>query len=171
MRPSAVIGIFTTIFGWIFAISRPSAIISSAFSVVAFTSPEIGPSTISVISLITSLKSRPSFAIRDGLVVTPQMIPMSFASLISSTLAVSIKNFMSASAFHSPFFSLLYVKQTAFFTVCLPQHFTIYFYLCNHYRLNCWKKINFPGHNRPPAHVFSDNVCPEGTGAPALPAD
>ena len=40
----------------ILAISRPSAIIPSASVVVAFTSPLIGPSTISVISLITSLK-------------------------------------------------------------------------------------------------------------------
>ena len=91
-RPSTVIGIFTTMFGWILAISRPSAIIPSASVVVAFTSPLIGPSTISVISLITSLKSLPSFAIRDGFVVTPQIIPMSFALRMSSTFAVSIKN-------------------------------------------------------------------------------
>ena len=94
LSPSTVIGIFTTIFGWIFAISRPSAIIPSASVVVAFTSPLIGPSTISVISLMTSLKSRPSFAIRDGLVVTPQITPMSFAFLMSSTFAVSMKNLM-----------------------------------------------------------------------------
>ena len=42
--------------------------IPSASVVVALTSPLIGPSTISVISLITSLKSLPSFAIRDGFV-------------------------------------------------------------------------------------------------------
>ena len=76
------------------AISLPSLIIPSASVVVAFTSPLIGPSTIEVISLSTSLKSRPSFAIRDGLVVTPQITPMSFALRISSTLAVSIKNFI-----------------------------------------------------------------------------
>ena len=40
------------------------------------------------------LKSRPSFAIRDGLVVTPQITPMSFAFLMSSTFAVSMKNLM-----------------------------------------------------------------------------
>ena len=33
-------------FGWILAISRPSSIIPSAVTVVAFTSPLIGPSTI-----------------------------------------------------------------------------------------------------------------------------
>ena len=44
-------------FGWIAAISRPSLIMPSASTVVAFTSPLIGPSTIVVISLMTSLKS------------------------------------------------------------------------------------------------------------------
>ncbi len=67
-----------------------------ASCVVAFTSPLIGPSTISVISLITSAKSLPDFAIKDGLVVTPQITPMSFAFLISSTIAVSTKNFIIA---------------------------------------------------------------------------
>ena len=93
-KPSTVIGILTTIFGWIAAISLPSLIMPSASTIVAFTSPLIGPSTIVVISLITSLKSLPSFAIRDGLVVTPQITPMSFAFLMSSTFAVSIKNFI-----------------------------------------------------------------------------
>ncbi|OJT81287.1 hypothetical protein BM533_22340, partial [Clostridioides difficile] len=55
------------------------------------TSALIGPSTISLISLTTSIKSLPSLAIRDGLVVTPQITPKSFASFISSILAVSIK--------------------------------------------------------------------------------
>ena len=93
-KPSTVIGILTTMFGWIAAISRPSLIMPSASTVVAFTSPLIGPSTIVVISLMTSLKSLPSLAIRDGFVVTPQITPMSFAFLISSTFAVSIKNFI-----------------------------------------------------------------------------
>ena len=93
-NPSIVIGIFTTMLGWIAAISLASLIISSALTVVAFTSPLIAPSTIEVISLITSLKSLPSFAINDGFVVTPQIMPISFAFLISSTLAVSIKNFI-----------------------------------------------------------------------------
>ena len=51
-------------------------------------------STMSVISLMTSAKFLPSFAIRDGLVVTPQITPISFAFLISSTFAVSTKNFI-----------------------------------------------------------------------------
>ena len=55
------------------AISRPSLIMPSASTVVAFTSPLIGPSTMDVISLMTSVKSLPSFAIRDGFVVTPQI--------------------------------------------------------------------------------------------------
>ena len=90
-KPSTVMGIFTTMFLWIAAISLPSRIMPSASVVVAFTSPLIGPSTIWVISRITSLKSRPSLAIRDGLVVTPQITPMSSAFLISSTFAVSTK--------------------------------------------------------------------------------
>jgi hypothetical protein len=36
----------------------------------------------------------PSFAIKDGFVVTPSKIPSDCASLIWSKLAVSIKNFM-----------------------------------------------------------------------------
>ena len=92
--PSVVIGILTTMFGWIEAISRPSLIMPSASVVVAFTSPLIGPSTIEVISLITSVKSLPSFAIKDGFVVTPQITPRSLAFLMSATLAVSTKNFI-----------------------------------------------------------------------------
>ena len=56
--------------------------------------PEVGPSTIEVISLITSLKSKPSLAIKDGLVVTPQITPKSLALRMSSTFAVSIKKRM-----------------------------------------------------------------------------
>ena len=93
-NPSTVIGILTTMLGWILAISLPSAIMPSASVVVAFTSPLIGPSTIEAISAITSSNTLPSFAIRDGFVVTPQITPMSFAFLISSTFAVSMKNFM-----------------------------------------------------------------------------
>ena len=81
------------------AISLPSLIIPSASTVVALTSPLIGPSTIEVISLITSVKSLPSLAIREGLVVTPQITPISLAFLISSTFAVSIKNFIVALSF------------------------------------------------------------------------
>ena len=47
-------GIFTTMFGWIAAISRPSAIMPAASSVVAFTSPEMGPSTMVAISFNVS---------------------------------------------------------------------------------------------------------------------
>ena len=93
-KPSMVIGIFTTIFGWMAAISRPSLIMPSASTVVAFTSPLIGPSTMEAISRITSLKSRPSLAIRDGFVVTPQITPISFAFRMSSTFAVSTNNFI-----------------------------------------------------------------------------
>ena len=56
--------------GCIAAIALPSLIIPSASTVVALTSPLIGPSTIVVISLITSSKSLPSFAISEGFVVT-----------------------------------------------------------------------------------------------------
>ena len=66
----------------------------SRFIATEISQVKIGPSTIDVISLITSLKSLPSFAIRDGFVVTPQITPISLAALISSTFAVSIKNFM-----------------------------------------------------------------------------
>ena len=40
-----------------------------------------------VIALITSVKSLPSFAIKEGFVVTPQITPRSLAFLMSSTLA------------------------------------------------------------------------------------
>ena len=63
----------------------------SASTVAALTSPLIGPSTIAAISLITSLKSRPSLAIIEGLVVTPQITPYHLLFFISSTLAVSKK--------------------------------------------------------------------------------
>ena len=78
-NPSIVVGIFTTMFGWILAISLASLIIPSASVVVAFTSPLIAPSTIVVISLITSSNCLPDFAINDGFVVTPQITPISFA--------------------------------------------------------------------------------------------
>ena len=83
-------------FGWSFAISRPSAIMPSASTVVALTSPLIGPSTIDAISFNTSSwLLPPSFAIKEGFVVTPQITPISFAFLMSSILAVSIKSFIS----------------------------------------------------------------------------
>ena len=70
--------------------------------VVAGTVGREGAAMLAAISLMTSLKSLPSLAIRDGFVVTPQITPMSFAFLISSTFAVSIKNFIIfSSVFHS----------------------------------------------------------------------
>src|SRR5208283_1007441 len=60
-----------------------------------------GPCAISHILRIWLLKAFlpaiPSFAIRLGLVVTPSRTPRSYASLISSMLAVSMKNFTSGS--------------------------------------------------------------------------
>jgi hypothetical protein len=52
-------------------------------------------------------------AISDGFVVTPSTIPMLWASLISSTLAVSIKNFMIGSlpAYH--FLDVSLLRRTA----------------------------------------------------------
>ena len=121
-KPSTVIGIFTTIFGWMAAISRPSLIMPSASVVVAFTSPLIGPSTIEAISAITWLKSRPSFAIRDGLVVTPQIIPISFALRISSTFAVSTKNFIILFSFFFKMLSGQSFLEFQFLPGILPQH-------------------------------------------------
>jgi hypothetical protein len=54
----------------------------------------IGPSTISVISMIRSLKFLPLFAASVGLVVTPSMRPISCASLISLVSPLSMKIFM-----------------------------------------------------------------------------
>ena len=89
LRPSSHIGSFITIFLCIAARGRASSTILSASSEI--TSAETGPSTISVISFTTCLKS---FAIREGFVVTPQIMPISLARLMSSTLAVSIKSFI-----------------------------------------------------------------------------
>src|SRR5579875_886986 len=74
-----------------FAYARPSRTIPSASRLT--TSALMGPSTMSRISFNTSTKSRPSFATRDGLVVTPLRIPMSAAARISPTLAVSMNSF------------------------------------------------------------------------------
>ena len=91
-RPSAHMGSFITIFLLIAARGRASSTILSASS--EMTSAEMGPSTISVISLTTSSKTLPSLAMREGLVVTPQITPILLASRISSVLAVSIKSFI-----------------------------------------------------------------------------
>ncbi len=92
-RPSRVVGNFTTIFLCQLAYSRPSLHIAPA-SVSAFT----GPSTTEQISRMVSLKvlPLPSFAISDGLVVTPSRMPSEAASRISLMLAVSRKNFIAA---------------------------------------------------------------------------
>ncbi len=90
--PSSITGIFTTMFSCIPAMRLASSIISGA--IVLPTSTLIGPSTIEHISLTTSRKGLPVAAICDGLVVTPSRIPQEPASLISSTFAVSMKNFI-----------------------------------------------------------------------------
>src|SRR3954453_21081811 len=54
----------------------------------------MGPLTISQISTTTSLYFRPLLAISDGLVVTPSTRPMAWASRISPTSPVSMKNFI-----------------------------------------------------------------------------
>ena len=83
-----------------------------------------------VISLMTSLKSLPSFAIRDGFVVTPQITPISLAFRISSTLAVSIKNFIGIPLLFGYFFEPVSIVmatgrnvngQSAPSSACVPQ--------------------------------------------------
>jgi len=54
----------------------------------------MGPSTIVVISFITSRNFFPVFEMSEGFVVTPSITPSSAASLISFTSAVSMKNFI-----------------------------------------------------------------------------
>ena len=98
-RPSSVIGILITMFSWILTSSSASATMPLWSRLI--TSALMGPSTIVVISFTTSTKSLPSFAIREGFVVTPQITPRSFASLMWSTLAVSMNIFMVAI---SPFY-------------------------------------------------------------------
>ena len=85
-------GIFTTIFLCQVAMSSPSLIISGA--VMLTTSALIGPSTISVISMMSCLKGLPLLEARVGLVVTPSIRPMDWASLISSVSPESIKIFI-----------------------------------------------------------------------------
>src|SRR5947209_18286579 len=58
------------------------------------TSALTGPSTMVQISLSRSLKLRPSFATKDGLLVTPSKTPQLAASLISLILPVSKKSIM-----------------------------------------------------------------------------
>ncbi len=92
LSPSSVMGILTTMFSCISASALPSFISPSASMLTA--SALTGPFTIEQISLMISSNWRPSLATSDGLVVTPSTRPHSDAFLISSTFAVSIKNFM-----------------------------------------------------------------------------
>ncbi len=90
--PSTTTGTFTTMFLCIPAIPLASSIISGAE--VLPTSTLMGPSTMEQISSTTSLNRLPVAAMWDGFVVTPSRIPQETASRISSTFAVSMKNFM-----------------------------------------------------------------------------
>src|SRR3954467_8782136 len=93
LMPSRVVGSFTTTCLCQLAYSRPSRSIPSKS--VESTSTLTGPFTISQISLMSGLLfCLFSFAISEGLVVTPSKIPRAAASRISLMLAVSIKNFM-----------------------------------------------------------------------------
>ena len=92
LRVSTHMGSLTLMLGWMAASSLPSFTISSA--VVDMASAEMGPSTISAISLTRVRTSTPSLAMRLGLVVTPSRIPQLLISLIMSRLAVSMKIFI-----------------------------------------------------------------------------
>ena len=91
LRPATLNGTLTTTLRAMAARSCPCLMKSSAVSATA--SAETGPGTISQISAITCSKDRPVLATRVGLVVTPSKIPRDWASRISPTSAVSIKNF------------------------------------------------------------------------------
>lgn len=91
-RPSLVIGTFTKMFSCQAANFLPSSTIPSASS--AITSELIGPSTISRISLIRVSNETPSFAMSEGFVVTPSMIPHEAYFFMASRFAVSRKNCM-----------------------------------------------------------------------------
>ncbi|OPY60481.1 MAG: hypothetical protein A4E62_03184 [Syntrophorhabdus sp. PtaU1.Bin002] len=92
--PSSIIGILTTTFCPSIDSFRASSHIP--FASFAITSRLTGPSTIERISFIVPSGSFFSFARRLGLVVTPSTRPISIPFLISSVLAVSIKNFIDA---------------------------------------------------------------------------
>src|SRR5262245_11477915 len=64
----------------------------------ATTSRLTSPGTMAQISSTSGRKGRFSFAISDGLVVTPSTTPMATPSLISETFAVSRKIFMGSSS-------------------------------------------------------------------------
>ena len=91
-RPSGIIGHLTTMLRWMRESRSPSSTIPGAS--VLTTSALTGPSTMPQISRSTVSKSRPVFATREGLVVTPSRTPQLCASRISPTSAVSMKSFM-----------------------------------------------------------------------------
>src|SRR5262245_47106450 len=90
--PSRVIGTLTTTCGSMLARSRPSRSMPSVS--VATTSALTGPWTMRHISLMIWRASPFSFAIRDGLVVTPSRIPRLASDSMSLMLPVSVKIFI-----------------------------------------------------------------------------
>ena len=105
-KPDHVRGTFIATFFAILLRTNPSSIIPSAF--VAVTSALTGPDVIEQISLITSLKSLPDFAIIEGLVVTPSTIPDFVNSVMASISALSIKNFICYPVYISKFNSIFF---------------------------------------------------------------
>src|SRR5262245_4137530 len=95
LSPSLVSGHFTTALGATCASSSPSLTMPSKS--VATTSRLTSPGTIEQISSTSGRNGRFSFAISEGLVVTPSTTPSATPSLISLTLAVSRKIFIAAS--------------------------------------------------------------------------
>ena len=87
----AMSGTFTMMLRCQVAMSSPSRTMASHS--VLTTSALMGPSTISVISMISCLKGLPLLAASEGLVVTPSIRPIDWASLISSVSPESIKIF------------------------------------------------------------------------------
>ena len=92
LSPSFTMGTFITTFFAILESSLASLIISSALRLTASTLT--GPSTMEHISSTHSRQGLPVLDISVGLVVTPSRMPRLWASLISFTSAVSIKNFI-----------------------------------------------------------------------------
>src|SRR5882672_2544789 len=92
LSPSLVSGHFTTTFGATWASSLPSFTMPSKS--VATTSRLTSPGTMEQISSTSGRKGFFSFAMSDGLVVTPSTTPIATPSLISETFAVSRKIFI-----------------------------------------------------------------------------
>jgi len=87
-----------SVFPWEFVTTETALILEGECEI---TPADGGPSTTFKISFKSSLKFFPSFATRDGLVVTPSKNPIASASLISSIFAVSIKNFIFISSLNN----------------------------------------------------------------------